>query len=151
MTQFIGFPKISRLNRGIIVSEKLNGTNAQIEVGADGTEIVSVGSRNRHITPEADHFGFARFVNENRAELLRLGPGRHYGEWWGSGIQSGYGLKKGEKRFSLFNISRWNDAATRPACCGVVPTLYSGPFSQAAIEDCLERLRTQGSVAAPAS
>lgn len=149
MTTFMAFPKIARLNREIVVTEKLDGTNAQIEINDTGDEIVSAGSRNRYITPEMDNHGFARWVAANRDELLKLGPGRHYGEWWGSGIQHGYGLTKGEKRFSLFNVARWGDGETRPACCGVVPTLYRGMFSQAAIDEALERLRTQGSVAAP--
>jgi hypothetical protein len=62
---------------------------------------------------------------EHRDDLLTLGPGRHFGEWWGAGIQRRYGLT--EKRFSLFNVTRWGEA--RPACCHVVPTLYRGPFS----------------------
>ena len=86
---------------------------------------------------------------------LRLGPGRHYGEWWGSGIGRGYGLTKGEKRFSLFNVSRWAEemgdqrAASRPKCCLTVPILYRGMFLTQEIEACLDRLRTFGSVAAP--
>jgi hypothetical protein len=79
-------------------------------------------SRSRWITPDDDNFGFAAWVEANRDELLTLGPGRHFGEWWGSGIQRGYGLPKGEKRFSLFNVSRWGES--RPACCHVVPVLY---------------------------
>jgi len=53
----------------------------------------------------------------------------------GSGIQRGYGLPKGEKRFSLFNTRRW--------------ALYDGPFSEVAIKSCLNQLREQGSIAAP--
>ena len=52
-------------------------------------------------------FGFARWVETNRERLITLlGPGLHFGEWWGSGIQRGYGLTKGDKRFSLFNVER---------------------------------------------
>ncbi|AXQ69771.1 RNA ligase [Caulobacter phage CcrSC] len=149
MTTFVAFPKIARLNREIVITEKLDGTNAQVEINDAGDDIVSAGSRNRYITPEMDNHGFARWVRDNRDELIKLGPGRHYGEWWGNGIQHGYGLGKGDKRFSLFNVGRWEDPATRPACCGVVPVLYRGPFSEAAIQDAVERLRTEGSMAAP--
>lgn len=137
MTEFVGFPKIARLNREIVVTEKIDGTNAQVEITEDG--IVRAGSRNRYITPEGDNHGFAAWVRDNADDLRRLGPGRHFGEWWGSGIQSGYGLPKGEKRFSLFNVSRWDDDVlneedglpARPRCCGVVPTLYRGPVQRA--------------------
>lgn len=155
MTEFTGFPKIARLNREIIVTEKIDGTNALVEIAEDGS--IRTGSRNRYITPEMDNHGFAGWVRDNTDELHRLGPGRHFGEWWGSGIQSGYGLAKGEKRFSLFNVSRWGDGVlneddglpARPACCGVVPTLYKGPFSEDEIKETLRQLEYHGSVAAP--
>lgn len=145
--EFEPFPKIPRLSREIIVTEKIDGTNAQIFIGDDGFTI-RAGSRSRWITPQDDNFGFARWVEENRVSLLALGPGRHFGEWWGSGIQRGYGLTKGEKRFSLFNVSRWTDDV-RPAICGVVPVLYRGDFNTNVIETCLGGLRMLGSVAAP--
>lgn len=141
--EFEGFPKIARLSRDMVVTEKIDGTNAQVHVLEDGT--VLAGSRSRYITPEDDNFGFARWVAQNEAQLRELGPGRHFGEWWGSGIQRGYGLK--EKRFSLFNVHRWGEA--RPDCCDVVPTLYKGPFGMLVIDSWLARLREDGSVAAP--
>jgi hypothetical protein len=137
---------MARLSRECIITEKIDGTNAQIFI-ADDCETMLVGSRTRWITPEADNFGFARWCAEHRDSLLTLGPGRHYGEWWGQGIQRRYGID--EKRFSLFNVSRWNDE-TRPECCHVVPTLYRGTFGiNAAIEGTLARLRVEGSLAAP--
>jgi hypothetical protein len=141
--EFVAFPKMARLSREIIVTEKLDGTNAQIFIGEDGE--FAVGSRTRWITPEQDNYGFARWAHDNRDELLQLGPGRHFGEWWGSGIQRRYNVP--EKRFSLFNVARWGE--DRPACCHVVPVLYRGEFSQLAINDCLTRLGFEGSVAAP--
>jgi hypothetical protein len=141
---FQPFPKIHRLSRDIIVTEKIDGTNAQVIVGEDGT--VRAGSRNRLITPEADNYGFAAWVKLHEDELRLLGPGRHYGEWWGQGIQRGYGLK--EKRFSLFNVSKWFDDGLRPKCCHVVPLLYSGMFSELHILNSLESLRLFGSKAA---
>ncbi len=153
---FEGFQKIPRLNRECTITEKIDGTNAQVWVelrdvvvqqfGVDGqfthdgwidTELdheglkycLCAGSRNKLITPGDDNHGFARWVNDNKAELVRLGPGRHFGEWWGSGIQKSYGLTKGEKRWSLFNTHKWTDDATRPKCCHVVPVLFKGPFA----------------------
>lgn len=144
--EFVEFPKMARFSREIIVTEKIDGTNAQVWISDDGADIMA-GSRSRWIHPGEDNFGFAAWVNANRDELLKLGPGRHFGEWWGSGIQRGYGLAKGERRFSLFNVSRWADE--RPACCHVVPTLYRGLFDQEAIEAALADLAANGSRAAP--
>lgn len=147
MVDFVEFPKIARLSREVIVTEKIDGTNGVIYIGEDGAMLV--GSRTQWITPEKDNFGFARWVSEHKDELMKLGPGRHYGEWWGSGIQRGYGLPKGEKRFSLFNTFKWSNDAVRPGCCHVVPVLHTGIFSTWAIDGCLDLLRGKGSIAAP--
>lgn len=143
LPEFVSFGKIARLSRPCVVTEKIDGTNASVFVGEDGTVIA--GSRTRWITPEDDNFGFAAWVRDNREELLGLGVGHHYGEWWGRGIQRGYGLN--DKRFSLFNTKRWGE--TRPACCSVVPILYSGEFSTVAVVEALSDLHAGGSVAAP--
>lgn len=145
MTEFQGFPKIARLSREIVITEKIDGTNAQVLITEEGDVIA--GSRTRIITPEQDNFGFAKWVQDNREELLKLGPGRHFGEWWGQGIQRKYGLD--EKRFSLFNVSRWDDPEVRPACCHVVPVLFRGNFNTQRVGDAIRRLKRHGSVAAP--
>ncbi|MBA8805578.1 hypothetical protein FB382_003923 [Nocardioides ginsengisegetis] len=147
--EFQPWPKIARLNRDITITEKIDGTNAAVIVGEDLT--VAAQSRKRLITPDDDNFGFARWVYENGEALASLlGPGRHFGEWWGSGIQRGYGLTKGEKRFSLFNTARYADADfSEVAGMGLVPVLYQGAFSQHAVEDQIDRLDQLGSVAAP--
>ncbi len=148
-TPFREFPKIARLSREVIVTEKIDGTNAQIHFTESGEMLV--GSRTRWITPESDNFGFAGWAHKNRAELEKLGPGSHFGEWWGAGIQRGYGLT--ERRFSLFNVSRWSEYsaydAARPSCCHVVPELWRGIFDTLEIEVCLSRLAHEGSRAAP--
>lgn len=146
MTPFIEFPKIPRLSREIIITEKIDGTNGQITILDDGTFLV--GSRTRWIEPgKQDNAGFAGWCHTNKEDLLKLGPGSHFGEWWGRGIQRGYGLT--EKRFSLFNTSRWADPLVRPVCCSVVPVLYTGPFATDAIDLVLGNLARDGSVAAP--
>jgi hypothetical protein len=107
-------------------------------------------------------------VKEHEEELRALGVGRHFGEWWGSGIQRGYGLPQGEKRWSLFNVARWHRVGTEPyvsqpadlrlparsstaapSCCHVVPVLSRGIFDTADATATLEMLRTFGSFAAP--
>ena len=141
---FQPFAKIARLNREVVVTEKIDGTNALVWVSDDMTELCA-GSRTRWISPGDDNFGFAAWVEKNREELLTLGPGMHYGEWWGAGIQRRYGLT--EKRFSLFNVHRWGES--RPACCHVVPVLSRGLDIRATVTDALDRLRSDGSIAAP--
>jgi hypothetical protein len=143
---FEHFPKIPRLsNAGMVITEKIDGTNAQIRILEDGR--ILVGSRNRYITTEADNYGFARWVETHKEELRGLGVGTHYGEWYGTGIQRGYHLS--EKRFALFNTSQWNENHLPPNCCGVVPVLYAGKFDPARIQEALEGLRTNGSVLVP--
>lgn len=142
---FEAFPKMARYSREVIVTEKIDGTNAQILITEDGQFFA--GSRTRWITPEQDNHGFAGWAYEHREELMGLGVGRHFGEWWGSGIQRGYGLTKGEKRFSLFNTSRWE--LERPACCSVVPVLWRGMFEELDTDRIMNKLVLSGSAAAP--
>lgn len=144
MIEFRGFNKIARLNREVIVTEKIDGTNGVIWVGDDSTEML-VGSRSQWITTENDNFGFARWAVDHKAELLTLGPGYHYGEWWGAGIQRRYGLT--DKRWSLFNVHRWSES--RPACCHIVPVLARGVDIRLQTEKALQTLRDFGSSAAP--
>ena len=159
--EFHGFGKIARLDREIIITEKIDGTNAQVYITYDDphagdscvarvlTEVgplaIYAGSRNRWITQFDDNYGFAEWVAANALQLAQLGPGRHFGEWWGRGIQRGYGATG--RYFSLFNTSRW--AHEVPTCCKVVPVLYQGNFTQENIERALGRLIGEGSVAAP--
>ena len=179
MQEFMKFPKMGRYSRQCIVTEKIDGTNAQILIEEldgfplahaiaekDGLAIFA-GSRKRWIVPGDDNFGFAAWVHDHADELLTLGPGRHFGEWWGSGIQRGYGLEKGEKRFSLFNTVRWclhgeipaviptlDPRLTKmqdvlPECAGLVPVLWKGDFDLLDVHYCLNLLETMGSKAAP--
>jgi hypothetical protein len=163
MIEFTGFPKMARLSRDIIVTEKIDGTNAQVYISDDGD--VVAGSRTRWIYPGDDNFGFAAWVHEHRDELLTLGPGQHFGEWWGKGIQRGYGLP--DRRFSLFNVMRWALHGTEPQtfptkdprvsrtqevlppCCGLVPVLHKGEFTTQAVDEALQYLHFFGSEAAP--
>lgn len=146
MIEFAEFPKIPRLSRECIVTEKIDGTNASIVITEDGD--MFFGSRTRWITPIEDNYGFARWAEGNKDELLKLGPGTHYGEWWGQGIQRNYNLQ--EKRFSLFNVHRWNDAELRPACCGIVPMITRALFDDPGLSHrILKQLREEGSLASP--
>lgn len=149
MAEFHPYPKTPRLFRDVIVTEKIDGTNAAVVVTEDGA--VYAQSRKRVVTPEADNFGFGRYVAEHADALAEaLGTGVHYGEWWGSGIQRGYGLTGGEKRLSLFNVHRHADVAESGVPgLDVVPTLYVGEFSTWAVLGVLYHLSDEGSRAAP--
>lgn len=142
--EFKPFPSIARLSRDIVITEKLDGTNAIIKIDAAGN--ITAGSRTRWITPQDDNYGFAKWVEINKQDLLSLGEGTHFGEWWGAGIQCKYNI--GEKRFSLFNVGRWNDE-NKPKCCHAVPTLYIGDFDTDKINQVMEDLKNEGSVASP--
>ncbi len=176
--EFVGYEKIYRYSRKVIVTEKIDGTNGVIWISDDGTQIVA-GSRTQWLTPEKpDNYGFRAWVEANRDDLMKLGPGMHFGEWWGSGIQRRYGLA--DKRFSLFNVARWGDSqevscakcgfqsalfspntcercgkvlpkqpTPRPACCGVVPVLWTGMHDDLDLPSICADLKSSGSVAAP--
>lgn len=145
MFEFKPFNKIARLSRECVITEKIDGTNASIHITEDGQFLV--GSRTRLITPENDNYGFAKWAYGNKEELMKLGVGSHFGEWWGKSIQRGYNLV--DRRFSLFNVAKWSDDSIRPECCGVVPLLRICEFDTALIYAQLELLKQNGSQAHP--
>lgn len=146
MREFQGFGSIERLQQNITITEKIHGSNAQILI--DGADLYA-GSRTRWITPDDDNYNFAKWAYGNREVLIPfLGEGAHFGEWYGSGINAGYGLK--EKRFALFNTHRWGPLKdTLPPGVDVVPVLYSGPYGASVIDDTLASLKAGGSVLVP--
>ena len=153
---------MARLSREVLITEKIDGTNAQILITEDGGFFT--GSRKRWITPQDDNFGFSAWAHDNKEELMKLGKGRHFGEWWGQGIQRKYDLN--HKRFSLFNVARWHlhgedpelipcadpriEKYTQelPLCCHRVPLLYRGEFCTGHADKWIGILRDCGSVAA---
>jgi len=172
--KFNEFKSIGRMSKNCVITEKIDGTNAQVcIVRRDNIDLTSefieshclaktytdinlakiddllmfAGSRNRWIKLGDDNFGFAYWVSQNAEELFKLGEGTHYGEWAGRGIQRGYGLE--EKRFYLFNTARWSDDLVRPSCCYVVPVLYSDIFTTDAVENVMAQLKEHGSYIAP--
>lgn len=91
----------------MVITEKLDGTNACIVIepdhgqdyystdlrekvshftSASGSYWFATQSRSRFITPVDDNFGFAKWAYQHAEPLIDvLGPGQHYGEWWGFG------------------------------------------------------------------
>jgi hypothetical protein len=172
--EFKSWPSIPRMSKErSIVTEKLDGSNSAVRIrpfnidddrsqqvdtiSIDGDQYtVWAQSRKRLLQPvkEKDNFGFARWVYENAVELVRvLGPGDHYGEWWGSGIQRGYGLS--EKRFSLFNAPRWEEALSATEALSEIPNLYrvpllfAGQFYDLNVGELRQNLIDNGSKAMP--
>ena len=174
--EFKSWNKIARLNRDIIITEKIDGSNGVIYI--DENNNFYVGSRKRWLDEHNENMGFYHWAMENKEELLKLGKGYHYGEWMGKGIQRNYGLN--EKRFYLFNTMRWIDIYTLPEsarkkyrdeylnkiredsnndkleycpeCCYVVPILYRGQIHQQdfyAPDEFINYLKSNGSMAVP--
>ena len=108
--EFKEWPKMPRLfDTKIVISEKIDGTNGLIYIDEQGN--IKAGSRTQWIYPKRfhvkgdnsklDNYGFATWVDNNQEALIKLlGPGYHYGEWWGQGIQRRYDMDR--KVFSLF-------------------------------------------------
>lgn len=185
--EFTPWPKTPRLlKENMVITEKIDGTNAAIGVieydmcgpippmcrlttveqvcGEDRYYLVYAQSRSRIIAPAdfwgkgADNYGFADWVWSVPDELVSvLGPGLHFGEWWGHGILRGYDQPAGVRHFSLFNTSRWGHldnpdarAAIRPPeALTVVPVLAVNTLDTAVLQDVMEALRFTGSHAAP--
>lgn len=177
--EFAPYPKLARLNRDMYVTEKIDGTNAAVQVvdltdqaslrplrenwetDPDGTPVATTTvdgrllglwaqSRKRFVNPIRDNAGFGQWVAENAEQLVTLGEGIHYGEWWGLGIQRGYELD--EKRFSLFNPVRYTnqlEGGVLPDNVHAVPVLCEYTFSTDAITSTLDMLEANGSYAAP--
>lgn len=171
--EFKAWGKTPRLFRDIVITEKIDGTNSAViiqEIDPEydyeyeeqgltlamiehegSTYAVAAQSRNRIITPgkTTDNYGFAAWVQGNAERLVSiLGPGRHFGEWWGQGVARKYDMP--HKVFSLFNTSKGvMEEDLGGAVIGTVPVLYEGAFDEDEIDVALMRLRRNGSVASP--
>ncbi len=153
--KFEAFEKLGRMNRGCTITEKIDGTNAQICFDEEGN--ILVGSRKREIWPEGwfwregcDNAGFALWAYSHRNQLFSfLGEGRHFGEWCGGKIQRGYGVEK--KSFLLFNVDRFGEGRQeipeelKDAGLGVVPILFRGMFASNVVDDIMQKLKEDGS------
>lgn len=124
MVEFKRWPKIPRIeNETYTVTEKIDGSNACVVIDAEGN--IGAQSRTQLIYPNdaehkhQDNLGFAAWVAEHADDLKKLGPGHHYGEWWGQKINRAYGLD--HKRFSLF--AWYTPDENMPECCYRVPVL----------------------------
>ena len=168
---FPRFPSIPRLDRGIIITEKIDGTNGVIEVRENlpsyyidipllpgemevvlynKVYVVRAGSRNRWLTTNKgeDNFDFARFVADRAYDIVKyLGVGLHRGEYFGRGIARGYGLD--HRRFALFNTERWGQALLPPHFTTVPVLTDVNYFDTLLVDFALGDLRRHGSNAVP--
>lgn len=147
---FKEWPSIQRLSsETIIITEKIDGTNGIVYV-SDDSSIVLAGSRNRWLSnpdgtpckPGDDNFKFSKWVYDNSETLKLLGPGYHYGEFYGPGIQRGYGVS--EKSWVSFEFWR-NDLTTIEK----VPILFEGRYTPTIYEEVIQQLINSGSVFKP--
>lgn len=160
--EFQTFPKIPRLNRTCVVTEKIDGTNGQLYIVPKGTDAAGLfdteygiqvgdatifaGSQNRWVSYKEDNHGFFKWAAEHAEDLVKqLGFGQHFGEWWGSGINKRYA--GAPKQFSLFNTHRWLPAKEQGllSVCNVVPVLYQGNFDTKMCNILLVDLKERGS------
>lgn len=162
--EHVKFDSIPRLYRKAVYTEKIDGMNAALVIQefdkdladpdmfpvitSKGSFLMGVQSRTMTLGSGNDLSGLWKWAFENSGPLaLTLGVGRHYGEWWGQGIQRGYHQKR--KYFSLFNTKRWTSENTKMVDgLQVVPVLYDGIHSDQQVYYTLERLRVEGSIAA---
>jgi hypothetical protein len=152
--EFKAFSEIKRWSPvTLTVTQKIHGSNGQILVyeKEPGVFDVKVGSRTKWIFPgkTTDNYGFAQFVEDNKQEIIeKLGPGTHFGEWAGPGINSGEGLK--EKTFVLFNHTRPYPNGLPPRMT-LVPVLYNGPVVhlEDIIANAMDDLKVNGSKLVP--
>jgi hypothetical protein len=136
--EFQAWPKIPRWeNETYVITEKIDGTNGCIVVTEHGDIFAQSRSRILDESSDGDNYGFCKWVNGNKDELLTLGVGHHFGEWWGRGIQRNYAMT--ERVFSLFNI--WMPEI--PECVRKVPVI------EKTLEKAHARLNELGSQAAP--
>lgn len=146
-TEYPSYKSIPRLYKKVVITEKVDGTNAVIQISPNGE--MKVGSRNRWLTLGDDNFGFAKWAFANKKELLKLGEGTWYGEWFGEGIQRTYGLNT--KHLALFRSNLGikgfpdNDKLTDGVVVEWVPVLYEGKYEPNTIKEVMEKLSSNGS------
>lgn len=152
MTEFVDFGKIARFRdtyNPVTISEKIDGSQGGLNFDADGN--LTVQSRKKVL--DADNGdGFFNWATENRESLFRdLGPGVHFGEWYGRKIQRTYGLD--HKRFALFNAARFRDAEFETLNLETVPLLFHGVVGDLGVDlyvdAALDYLNHYGSAAVP--
>jgi hypothetical protein len=146
--EFQSFRSLERVETTVTLTEKIDGTNAQICIWQEpsGDMQLMTCSRNRIITPEDDNHGFAKWAYNHKEKLQTfLGEGRHFGEWCGGSIARGYGLKN--KCFALFNSARWSEIrekSTIDEICSV-PVLYNDIYYEGLINEQMDFLKKEGS------
>jgi RNA ligase (TIGR02306 family) len=149
----------------VVFCEKLHGKNCRLgsvlvdgDDGADSDWQWMVGShdaRLKEVTAKGTRSPFWQALGDKEKALIAYIRDEMpfdgarcavilFGELFGSGVQDmAYGLKDGEKRLRVFDISvngNYLDYDTKRDLCAkfgveMVPVLYRGPYSKAAVEE----------------
>lgn len=93
---------------------KLHGTNAGVQVTTDGRVVAQ--KRSEIISPKTDNAGFATWVEANVDYFSGLKTTENitiFGEWCGSGVQTGVAISKLDRKiFAIFAIQFGDDITT---------------------------------------
>lgn len=150
MPEFKSFKEIKHLKKlTMSITQKIHGSNAHILIipNESGELELHCASRKRFLYVHDDNYGFARYCEEHKEEIIeKLGVGRHDGEWAGLGINSGEGLE--DKQFILFDFWRYTDMPLPPRM-QVVPVLYHGEIDISKVDEAMNDLKTNGSKLCP--
>lgn len=145
MSEWTGFPKIARLNRDCVVTEKVDGTNAAILIQSGRLRVYS---KSEELTGSIDSYGFYAWVMERKRAILdTFEDGLLRGEFAGPGINRNRHQLTSKTFYCFAAEPRVREGVTGlPDGFNVVPVLYEGPFDTAAINREVDRLRINGSL-----
>lgn len=156
--KFVAYPKTRRLeDETVTISEKVDGTNGVLFIhkphlcdvlnGSTDAPYILAGCRSRWLkdddTKSWDNHGFGKWVAENAQALHALPEGFHYGEWYGKGINHGYGMK--ERRFMLFNRKRYENLTYLPKCVEL-ETIIEDDVPVAELSSVIDRIKNKATV-----
>jgi RNA ligase (TIGR02306 family) len=148
------FPDVLRHSVEVAITEKIRGKSCRLGLvrTGDGTFAFMAGShgqRRKEVDAKGRSSDFWRPMTDAVRGMLReLSGGEHsavvFGELYGSGVQDmAYGLSSGAKGFRAFDVAvdgKYLDYDSKVEALGrhrveMVPLLYRGPFSWAAVEE----------------
>ena len=134
----------SALFRDVTISEKIDGTNAQVFVVAEDRGRRQpgrgLGGSLRKRTTSVSRRGSPIMLTSCASSAQDVISA----EWYGRGIQRRYGLQ--DRRFALFNSCTDGPRSARRAAA-IVPVLTTRTMGADVVSECLETLRSGGSLA----
>ena len=172
---FQKFRKIPRLKKDCTITEKLDGSNAQVVIMDYNTieenspyenlgyDIIEEFVCAYSLSKQGEYYMFAgsrsRWLGTSKQDdnygFAKWAQGNAEelfklgsGRFYGEWMGQGIQRNYGlkEKKFVLFNAKRVEEL---PKCCEVVPILYEGKFSTKIVDNCLFNLEKNGSYFVP--